>query len=319
MTPAVVLAALVTKLASAPTVNHAASLNLLSRHLVAMAAQSKTEFLNSVYNLLKKRYKLEPREERLNIVEAVLFGICHEGTTRENANQALSRFKDAYFDWNEVRVSPLHELQETLAGATRRNERAETLRRFLRQLFEKTYGFTLEGLSKKPLKEAVKVLQDYEAARSDFVVATVVQKALGGHAMPIDGRVRLALERLEVADTDVETTTLRASLERAIPKNRGQDFIDLMEDLCHDTCLETMPECGRCELRKICPTGHRRLAEDRQSSKVSAKSTAHTPAATPKKSASPKNSPKKAPGGPVAPPKSKSRATPPPKSSRGKK
>jgi endonuclease-3 len=268
-----------------------------------MAAQSKTQLLNTVHTLLKKRYKLEPREERMSVLEAVLYAICHEGTTRENANQALSRFKDAYYDWNEIRVSPIHDLQESLVGTPRRHERAESLRRFLRQLFEKTYGFSLEGLTKKPLKEAIKALQEYEAPRSDFVLATVIQKALGGHAMPIDGRVRLALERLGVADADVETATLRAALERAIPKNRGQDFIDLMEELCHDVCRETLPECGRCELRKVCPTGIRRLEEEREAARAARKTPAKPAATKPAPAAEKKAAPKKAAGGRAAAPK----------------
>jgi endonuclease-3 len=271
-----------------------------------MAASSKTQLLDTVYTLLKKRYKLEPRDGRMSVLEAVLYGICHEGTTRENANQAISRFKDAFYDWNEVRVSPLHELQETLAGSPRRSERAEALRRFLRQLFEKTYGFTLDGLTKKPLKEAIKVLQEYEAPRSDFVLATVIQKALGGHALPIDGRVRLALERLGVADPDEETTVLRAALERAIPKNRGEDFIDLMEELCHDTCLETLPECGRCELRKICPTGIRRQEVEREAAKAARKAPAKAATAPAPKPAA-KTPAKKATGGRTPAPKSTGR------------
>ena len=42
-------------------------------------------------------------------------------------------------------------------------------------------------------------------------------------------------------------------LERAVPKNRGAEFLDLIEDLANDTCLAGEPECPRCELRKICP------------------------------------------------------------------
>lgn len=273
-----------------------------------MATQSKTQLLNSIFNLLKKRYKLGPREGRLSVLEAVVFGICHEGTTRENANQALSRFKDSYFDWNEVRVSPISEIEQTLAGSPRRTARAESVRRFLRQLFEKTYSFQLDGLARKPLKEAIKVLQEYEALRSDFVLATVIQKALGGHAMPIDQLTRLALERLGVAESDMETSAVRGMLERAIPKNRGQDFIDLLEDLCHDTCLEKLPECGRCELRKLCPTGIRRLEAER----LAAKNRKAKPAksAKPSKTAPPARG-QAAPK--TAPKKTAARATPKPK------
>ncbi len=106
-------------------------------------------------------------------------------------------------------------------------------------------------LAKKPLKEALKVLQTYEAFASDFVTATVIQQALGGHAIPIDKNTHRALERLGIGESTVPE--LRAVLERAVPKNRGIEFLDLLEDLANDTCVEGEPDCPRCELRKICP------------------------------------------------------------------
>ncbi len=145
-----------------------------------MAAPSKTQLLTEVHDLLKRRYKMEPKTDRLSILEAVIYGICHEGTTREQANQALSRFKDEFFDWNEVRVSSLTEIQGALAGLPDPEGRAHRIRRFLRQLYDKTYGFDekLESLHKKPLKDASKMLQEYESLHSDYVLATVLQQAL---------------------------------------------------------------------------------------------------------------------------------------------
>src|SRR6185437_3433789 len=81
-----------------------------------MATPSKTQFLTEVHALLKKRYKIEPAADKLSILEAVIYGICHEDSTREQANRALSRFKEGFFDWNEVRVSSLEEIQGALAG-----------------------------------------------------------------------------------------------------------------------------------------------------------------------------------------------------------
>jgi len=220
-----------------------------------MATQSKAQFLTDVHTLLKKRYKpkAERATARLTVLEAVVFGICHEDASRELANQALTRFKENFFDWNEVRVSSLEEIQEALVGLPKADDRAFRIRRFLRQLFEKTYGFTLEALAKKPLKESVKVLQEYEALHSDYLLATVTQLALGGHAIPVDESARRALERLGVADPDTDIATLRGILERAVPKNRGAEFADLIEDLAQDTCVEGIPDCPRCELRKVCP------------------------------------------------------------------
>jgi len=217
-----------------------------------MATQSKTQLLTNVHSLLKRRYKskADRNASRLSVLKSVVYGICHEDTTREQANQALSRFNDGFFDWNEIRVSSLDEIQENLAGLPDPELKAQRIRRFLRQLFNRTYGFTLDGLTKKPLKEALKVLRTYDAFSSDFVTATVIQQGLGGHAIPIDKASRRALTRLGISES--ELPALRAVLERAIPKNRGAEFLDLIEDLASDTCVEGEPDCPHCELRKVC-------------------------------------------------------------------
>ncbi len=286
-----------------------------------MAAPGKTQHLNDVLTLLKKRYKLGPRPDRLTVLEAVVYAICHEGTTREQANQALSRFKDEFFDWNEVRVSSIPEIQGVLAGLPDPEERARRVRRFLRQLFEKTYGFTLETLLKKPLKDATKALQEYDAPESDYVIASIIQQALGGHAIPVDSHLRRALERLGVADPGTTSEALRGTLERAIPKNRGAEFGDLMEELAHDTCLPGEPLCARCELKSICPTGRAVLAAGKSPAPTKTGPTDKTPQPTTKpeppqgkrreKPASPKDTPAARQAKPAPSASAPSRKTPP--------
>ncbi len=220
-----------------------------------MATPSKAQFITEVHALLKKRYAIEGSAEKFSVLEAVIYGICHEDSTREQANQALSRFKDDFFDWNEVRVSSLEEIQGVLAGMPDPEGRAFRIRRFLRQLFEKTYGFSLEALAKKPQKESLKALEEYDAFGHDYVAAAVTRLALGGHAIPVDEPMLRALRRLGIAEPEADAPPVRAILERAVPKNRGAEFSDLVEELAHDTCVEGEPDCPRCELRKVCPTG----------------------------------------------------------------
>src|SRR5262249_46332750 len=202
---------------------------------------------------------------------------------------------------NEVRVSSIEEIQSALAGLPDTEERAQRIRKFLRQLFERTYGFTLELLTKKPLKESLKALHEYEAFSSDFVTATVIQQSLGGHAIPVDVPVRRALERLGIAEPALEPAAVRAILERAVPKNRGTEFSDLLEELAHDTCVEGDPDCPRCELRKTCPTAQIRKDQAQAAAKVAAKGAkdavkpAKAPAASkakPKAAVKPKPAPK---------------------------
>ena len=254
-----------------------------------MATQSKSQLLNEVHTLLKKRYK--PKADRgngrLSVLEAVIYGLCHEATTREQANQALSRFKDGFFDWNEVRVSSIEEIQNTLAGLSDTEARGQRIRRFLRQLFERTYGFSLEAQTKKSLKDAIKSLQEYEALGSDYVLATVIQQALGGHAIPVDEPARRVLQRLGIADHETDSPALRAMLERHVPKNRGFEFMELVEELAHDTCVAGVPDCPRCDLRKICPTGVARQEQAASASKSSRQKAPKSAPAKNKESATP--------------------------------
>ncbi len=228
-----------------------------------MATQSKAQYLADVQALLKRRYKPSSTAPKLSVFESVIYGICHEDATRIQAEAAMQAFRTGFFDWNEVRVSPISEIQ----GVFERlripdaEERANRLRRFLRQLFEKAYAFNLDPLLKKPLKDATKALQDFEAAGDDFVIATVTRVGLGGHAIGIDRPTRRALERLGAADRGQDDASLRGTLERAVAKNRGTEFVDLIEDLAHDTCVEGEPDCPRCELRKICPSSRTRRPE----------------------------------------------------------
>jgi endonuclease III len=245
-----------------------------------MATPSKAQLLTDVQALLKKRYKIGPSVEKMSILEAVVYGICHENSTREQANQALSRFKDDFFDWNEVRVSSLEEIQGVLAGMTDAEGRAFRIRRFLRQIFEKTYGFNLDPLTKKPQKESIKALEEYDAMASDYVLATVIRLALGGHAIPVDAACFRVFLRLGIADESSDPAALRVILERAVPKTRGGEFGDLIEELAHDTCIEGEPDCPRCDLRKLCPTGLARKAEAASAAKPAAKGKAGKAKAT---------------------------------------
>jgi endonuclease-3 len=306
-----------------------------------MATQSKTQYLTDLQAYLKRRYKpkAEKAPGRLTVIEAVVYGICREDTTREQANQALSRFKDQFFDWNEVRVSPLEEVQETLAGIPDPAGRAQRIRRFLRQLFERTYDFSLEQLTKKPLKEALKALQPFEAFTSDYVTATVVQQALGGHAIPIDESARKALENLGLHEPDV--ASLRGLIERAIPKNRGAEFMELLEDMAHDAALPNDAKAPRWEhhgkaahAAAPAPAKDAKAAKPKEKDKAKdapqeAKGTPAPPAPAPApaptkdaKAAKPKekDKAKDAPKGSAPPPgKASAPKEPPPKPPKGKK
>jgi endonuclease-3 len=194
---------------------------------------NKQRLLTHLFTTLKKRYEPAEPEDR-PVLEQFLYALCREGATREQADRAFRNLQEHFFDWNEVRVSSVREVEEALGDIPDAENRANRLINFLQEVFETTFSFDLEGLHKKGLKQAAKQLSRFQAA-SDYTVAWVVQHSLGGHAIPLDEPTIRGLRRYGLIDEDQrDLETIRASLEHLIPKSRGHLFVELASAIAHD-------------------------------------------------------------------------------------
>lgn len=217
------------------------------------ATTNKQRQLAHLFGLLKKGH--EPTEGApLPVLEQFIYGLCREGATRELADLAFQALRDRFFDWNEVRVSSIREVEESLGDLPEAETRAERLVGFLQEVFEQRFSFDLEGLHKKGLKDAAKLLAKYQAA-NDYVVAWVLQNSLGGHAIPLDLPTLRTTRRLGLIDCEEDDLDVaRASLEHLVPKSRGVVFGDLVSQVAADVCWEEDPRCVECPLHQECPT-----------------------------------------------------------------
>ncbi len=214
---------------------------------------NKQKLVNQLFALHKvpKQADLHGKQ----VLEQFLYAICREGVTRDAADQAFAAVRERFFDWNELRVSSLEEIADVLNEFVSDGEaRGQRLIDFLQEVFETTFSFDLEGLQKKGLKQAAKQLARYQAA-NDYAISWVIQKSLGGHAIPLDAAALRVLRRLGILEDGQDLEILRTSLEHQIPKLKGADFVDLISVLAEDNCWEADPACPTCPLLKACPTG----------------------------------------------------------------
>ncbi len=243
------------------------------------AITNKQQLLTHAQAVLKKRFplpELEPETPR-PLLEELLFAICREGSTTEDAEAAYDRLRKTFVDWNEVRVSTVQEVADTLRPLPHAGPRAGWIIGVLHAVFEMNYSYDLGDMEKKGLKQAAKQVSRYfndndlkklglkQAAKqisrfkqvNDFAVAWVVQRSLGGHAIPLDGPTVRVLQRLgvveEVDPDDLES--LRGGIEHVIPKVRGPEFTELMSTHAKELCTETAPLCTKCPLLSECPAG----------------------------------------------------------------
>jgi endonuclease-3 len=225
-----------------------------------MSIAEKSREVQKYVTLLKKKYEVPARRESLSVLETIVYAVLADGATTARADAAFERLKANYFDWNEVRVSALVELQEQLADLPEPELRAARLKGCLRFIFESTYGFDLEQLKKIPMKELAVRFQKMPGV-SDYLISRVIRDGLGGTAMPLDSAAVRVLSRLRVIDEKTPCDMLSGSLSRQIPRTRSFEVCHLISELAADVCVEQEPRCKVCCLVDECPTGQTRLAE----------------------------------------------------------
>ena len=135
--------------------------------------------------LLKKRYSSPvPRAER-PVLETLLFAICLEDASEEDAQAAYERMLSVFHDLNELRVSSITELAQVFDGMSNADWRAHRVRNVLQYVFEKHFEFAFESLRRKTLELATKQLfkiRDLSAFDRNYTL----QAALGTHVIPVD-------------------------------------------------------------------------------------------------------------------------------------
>jgi endonuclease-3 len=205
--------------------------------------------------LLAESHRLpEAPAESLPVLEQFIYGLCREDSTPEQAEQAFRSLKACFFDWNETRVSSVHEVEEALEGLSNTESRAERLIHFLQEVFETTFSFDLDGLIKKGVKPAVKHLMRYQAA-DDYIVTWVSQRTLGAHAFPLDLATLRVVRRLGLIDSAQEgLEETRATLEQLVPRAKAHQFTDVASLIADEYCQEDDPVCSSCPLRDECPS-----------------------------------------------------------------
>jgi endonuclease-3 len=232
------------------------------------AITNKQQLLNFAYTALRKRFPLpsEGHEER-TVLEELIYASCREGSTKEDADRAYARIRKAFVDWNEVRVSTVQEVAEILRPLPQPGARAKRIIALLQAVFEERYSFDLSDVVKKGLKDTARKLRYYKEGVNDFAIAWVIQRTLGGHAIPIDSPTLRVLGRLGVVETDEADglEAIRGSVEHLIPKARGAEFTELISIHAKDLCVEGTPSCPQCPLKSECPTAPEVLAATKKS------------------------------------------------------
>lgn len=126
----------------------------------------KHEVCRKVTLLLKRAYGGTPPKQELPVLETLLYAVCLENATPEQAGQVYARMLNAFHDLNEVRVSSISELVPVFSDQSDPEWRAARAKAALQYVFETNYAFDFESLRRKTAELAAKQLSKIPALSS---------------------------------------------------------------------------------------------------------------------------------------------------------
>ncbi len=262
-----------------------------------MTVKNRAGLISNLQAALKKHFKPAPPAPGRPLMEHVLYAALLEESPVDLADEAYAKCEQEFFDWNEVRVTSVTELAEVLAHLPAPMSTARRLKKCLQGLFETFYSFEIDHLKKENLGKAVAKFETMNGV-TPFVLASVVQHGLGGHAIPVNSAaMRIMLISGIVSDAEARSGKV-PGLERAVPKNKAIDFssqlhqagvalaADPLDPIVHEVILAVDKDA-------TLPTAEseaRRKAARRSARKAAAAKAAAPKAAPPAKAAAGKSS-----------------------------
>lgn len=193
-------------------------------------ASNRSDIYKQAYKVVKKHFKPVLPNQRMPLLEQLIYASCLEDATAEAADQAFTALEEQFFDWNEVRVSTVTELAEAMSMLPNARAAGQRVKQTLQAVFEATYSFDIEAMKKENIGVAVKRLQNYQGV-TPFCIAYATQNGLGGHAIPLGAGALKIFFIIGAIDEKEKASSTVPGLERAIPKNKGPEFGSLINQL----------------------------------------------------------------------------------------
>ncbi len=157
-------------------------------------------------------------------IDCLALGILGSDNGPERAQRQVNKAKSVVVDWNEIRVSNVHEVAELLGDTGAESlRRSQNLLDALNAIYDRENSVSLERLKSLGRREARQYLETLKGM-DEYAVAYVVLWSLGGHAIPVWNQVLGTLRGADLVHPTATRAEVQAFLERNIPAADGKAF-----------------------------------------------------------------------------------------------
>lgn len=196
-------------------------------------ASDRAVLLKKLLPIIKKHYKVQTPKGGKPVLETMLYAICLEDSTVEEADASYKRLFEEFPDLNEVRVSTVGEIERAFHGQPAAEWRAYRAISVLKFVFDKNYAFEFEGLRKKTLDLATKQLSKIREL-SPFVRDYTLHEITGAHLIPIDTTTARLLVWLGLALPNQTHEQMSETLKGTVRKAEVESFVSTLRCIATD-------------------------------------------------------------------------------------
>ncbi len=199
----------------------------------AIKAADKSQVCRKLVLALQKFYGKSVPKIDLSVIETLLFAACLEDNSWAPAEAGLKKMLASNFDLNEIRVSSVNELEQTLAPLRSADWKGLRIRSILRHIFETTYSYDFEKLRRQTLEQALKTLKKFHDV-TPFIRDFVLHEILGSHIVVLDNSMLAAARWLGLVPAADSLHDAAEFLKGGLKKSEVSEFCHLLRSLATD-------------------------------------------------------------------------------------
>jgi endonuclease III len=184
-------------------------------------------------------------------LDELILTVLSQSTNDRNRDVAFLRLRDRFASWDAVRDAPNAEVEEAIRPGGISKVKSARIQAILRELD----GDDLRGLAAMSV-EAGRAKLTALPGVGRKTAACVLLFAYGKRDVPVDTHVSRVGTRLGLFREKAPFEELHDTMLDITP--RGQELELHVNLLRHGrrTCHARSPDCGNCDLLRMCPTGY---------------------------------------------------------------
>jgi endonuclease-3 len=207
----------------------------------------------------------------LDPLSELVSSLLSHRTKNRDSGRAFRQLRAAFPDWAAVRDAPVAAVEAAISPATWPEQKAPRIQATLAEIARRLAGTpgealgddALDFLGAMPVREARDWLESITGVGPKTSAAVLSFSRLRLPALPVDSHHHRVAARLGLIPASVDVGPAHAWLEAQLPPEwDAQQVYDNHEVLMlhgQRVCHWRDPECGRCVVLALCPTGRARL------------------------------------------------------------